>query len=98
MLTARHGDNFGQYAVRGGLIRAMLGVVVLQFLLLPMAGVTFCETLRVGRDSLFAYPAYISILLAVATAAVSWYFAWESAAAVRGATAIVQSWTTRAYR
>ena len=81
-LTGRDGDNFGQYVARGGLARAMAGAIVIQAVLLPVAGTASYKVWRQFDQTTFALAAYFAIFLAFATTAVSW---WEASKTVGAA-------------
>jgi hypothetical protein len=82
-LTAREGDNYGQYTARGSVLRAMIGVVIVQAILLP---IVFAATYQVWHHysgGTFAIPAYFSVVFAAITTVISWIVAAECFHAIR---------------
>jgi hypothetical protein len=82
-LTGRPGLNFGEFAIRRGIVRPMVGAIVVQVLLLPMAFVALYDAVYAHEATIFRYPAFISTVLALVTTAVSWYVAWEVVSEVK---------------
>jgi hypothetical protein len=83
VLTERGGDNYGQYTVRGGLLRTMLGAVIVQALLLPTAAAATYYVQRHFPMEPFAIPASLSVGFAALTTVVSWFIARDTVNTVR---------------
>ena len=83
-LTARQGDNHGQYTVRGGLLRTMLGAAFVQLILLPVAAIAAYQVKFQCCDTGFATPSYLAVVFATLTTIVSWLAANAAVRTIRG--------------
>lgn len=82
-LTGRQGDNYGQDAVRRGLMRAMIGAAIVQMVLLPLgAGATY-EAYCKHAPGGFLVAAFFSLGCALITIVLGWRSASEGVKAVQ---------------
>ena len=82
-LSGRTGDNYGQDAVRRGLLRAMIGAVIVQAVLFPLGVIATYVVRTKYCDGPFAWAAYFAVLCAAVTIVMSWLSAYDGVSAVR---------------
>lgn len=73
--TGRKGYNFGQYAIKDGIARAMFGAAVIHLLLWPMTAVALYKAVPPDDLSIFTIPACISAVMALVTTIAGWVVA-----------------------
>jgi hypothetical protein len=90
-ISGRTGDNYGQHIVRGGLLRAMVGAVIVQSILLPMGVVAACQVDPQSSNDLlyFALLSYFAVFVAGVTTLISWRAAYDAMEMVRASSAQV---------